>query len=220
MGIIKNRLRFKISVSILLIGSIIVFVGACRRAGTSLVKEDIPLHSDAMVLLMGSFPSRVLQAVDLYNQGQSGRIIIVQEYMGAYTQLIDRGVEILGTTTQARNSLIKLGVPEDSITIVPGDARSTISEVLAIRDYMDDHPEMDTLTIVSSPSHMLRARMIFRSAFNYKGMTVRIGCSPSVYTDFNSEKWWKNKEDIQIVLTEYIKIASFVLWEKRTLKVD
>lgn len=218
MVINKSRLRFNISVVILFIGLTIVFVGGCRRAGTCLVKEDLPRHSDAMVLLMGSFPSRVLQAVDLYNQGHSGRVIIVQEYMGAYAQLIDRGVQILGTTTQARNSLIKLGVPEDSITIVPGDARSTISEAIAIRDYIADHPEMDTLVIVSSPSHMHRARMIFMSAFKYDEIPVQIGCSPSAYTDFNPGKWWKNKEDIQIVLSEYIKIASFVLWEKRTLK--
>lgn len=171
-----------------------------------------------MVLLMGSFPARVLQAVDLYKEGRAGKIIIVKEYMGAYKMLTDKGVEIIGTSTQARNALITLGIPADSITILAGDAQSTITEVKATMNYLTQHPEIESLIIVSSPSHTRRSMMIFNAAVRYAGMPVIVGCSPSTYTGFNPGKWWRNKEDIQIVLSEYLKITSFKLFEKKGLK--
>ncbi|MBE0673548.1 MAG: YdcF family protein, partial [Bacteroidales bacterium] len=148
----------------------------------------------------------------------AGKILIVEDFKDANKMLTDRGVEVIGTTTQARNALITLGIPADSITILPGEARSTMDEVIVTRDYLLHHPEIESLIVVSSPSHMRRARMIFRAALKNAKMPVSVWCSPSAYTSFNAEKWWKNKEDIQIVLSEYLKITSFVLFEKRTLK--
>jgi uncharacterized SAM-binding protein YcdF (DUF218 family) len=212
--------RSKIVFFILLVFISAVYIGGCRRAGTWLVTENVPPQADAMVLLMGSLPDRVLQAADLYNEGRTGKIIIVTEYMGPYGMLSDRGVEILSFSTQARNSLIALKVPADSITMLTGEARSTMTEARVVRDYLLQHPAIESMIIVSSPSHMRRASMIFRSALKYYGMPVSVGCSPSVYSGFNPQKWWKRKEDIQTVMTEYLKITSFVLFEKRGLKGD
>ena len=187
---------------------------------TWLVKEDVPPHADAMVLLMGSFPERVLQAADLYHESKAGRLIIVKESMGGYLRLEERGVSIISTTDQARDAAVRLGIPADSITVLPGDARSTLTEAVVVRDYLSEKPETDTLILVSSPAHMRRASMIFRAAFRDSETPLVIGCSPSAYTSFRAEKWWKNKEDIQVVLSEYLKITSFVLFEKRVLKKD
>ena len=49
--------RSKIIFFIILITLSAVYIGGCRRAGTWLVKEDVPGHADAMVLLMGSISS-------------------------------------------------------------------------------------------------------------------------------------------------------------------
>lgn len=203
---------------VFLFGLTVVYIGGCRRAGNWLVTEEVPDHADAMVLLMGSFPPRVLQAIDLFNSAESGKILIVEDYKGANKMLTDKGVEIIGTTEQAYNALMTLGIPPDSITILPGQARSTLTEAVVTTGYLSQHPEIKSLIIVSSPSHMRRARLIFRKAAKYAGLQITIGCSPSKYTGFNPEKWWKNKEDIQIVLSEYIKLTSFVLFEKQTLK--
>ena len=61
---LKSRIIF----FMLLLSLAILYVGGCRRAGEWLVKENVPVHADAMVLLMGSFPERVLEAVDLYQR--------------------------------------------------------------------------------------------------------------------------------------------------------
>ena len=140
--------------------------------------------------------------------------------MGGYLRLEERGVRIISTTDQARDAAVRLGIPADSITVLPGDARSTLTEAVVVRDYLSDKPETDTLILVSSPAHMRRASMIFKAAFRDSETPLVIGCSPSAYSSFKAEKWWRSKEDIQVVLSEYVKMASFVLFEKRVLKKD
>ena len=195
-----------------------VYVGGCRRAGGWLVKKDMPEHADAMVLLMGNFPERVLQAADLYQAGKAERLIIVEESMGAYRGLEERGVSIISKTAQARDAATSLGMPGDCITVLPGDARSTLTEAVIVREYLARNPDIDTLILVSSPSHMRRASLIFRKTLSDLDRQIYVGCSPSAYSDFNTGKWWRQKEDIQDVVSEYLKIVSFVIIERKNLK--
>jgi uncharacterized SAM-binding protein YcdF (DUF218 family) len=197
-----------------------LYVGGCRRAGIWLVKEDVPAHADAMVLLMGGFPDRVLQAVDLYNEGKADRLLIVEESMGPFNMLETRGADIISNSEQAANSLVILGIPADSITVLPGDARSTLDEAIAVRNFLLGKPKLDTLLLASSAPHMRRASIIFRAALKNTDYPVYIGCSPSIYSNFNAKRWWRDKEGIQTVLTEYAKMASFVLFERRKLGVN
>ena len=214
----RHEVRFtrpKIIFFILPVALCTVYVGGCRRAGTWLVKVDVPPHADAMALLMGSFPERVLEAADLYHEGKAGRMLIVNESMGPYRLLESRGAEIIRTTRQAYDAAVDLGVPPDSITMLPGDARSTIDEALAVREYLRETPGIDTILLVSSPAHMRRSAMIFSVALRSLPEPVYVGCSPSSYSSFNPEKWWRRREDIQVVLSEFVKMGSFVLFERK-----
>ena len=84
-------MRARIIFILIFIIAAVVYVGGCRRTGQWLVKDDLPSHADALVILMGNFPERVLQAADLYNEGRTDRILIVEESMGAYRGLKERG---------------------------------------------------------------------------------------------------------------------------------
>lgn len=196
----------------------VVYVGGCRRTGQWLVKDDLPSHADALVILMGNFPERVMQAADLYNEGRADRILIVEESMGAYRGLKQRGINVISKTTQAVESCVALGVPAAKITVLPGDARSTLTEAVIIRDYLRTAGGIDSLVLVSSPYHLRRATLIFEKVMNKLDPPVWIGCSPSTYADYNAAGWWRQKEDIQDVLSELLKIMSFRLVEQRKLK--
>jgi len=192
-------------------------VTTCYRAGTWLVKDDAPVHADAMVILMGSIADRVLQAADVYQKRLAGKVIIVEESMGAYKELEARGVHIISNTIQVRNAVIALGIPADSIIILPGDARSTQQEALIIRKYLANKPGMDTLLLVSSAPHTRRASIIFEKAFGKTGTPVIFYCSPSKYSNFRGNGWWKHKEEIQAVLSEYVKLLNFLFIDRRRL---
>lgn len=211
---IKNRIVFLI----VLTGLAAIYISGCRRAGHWLAKEDVPNRSDALVILMGNFPERVLEATDLYNDEKAEKILIVFESMGPYKVLESRGAEVIRTTQQAHDAAVAIGVPSGKIIMLPGDARSTLDEALAVRKYVETNPSTDTILLVSSPAHMRRAGMIFNAALKNLPADVYIGCSPSSYSGFNPEKWWRRKEDIQAVVSELVKITSFQLFEKRQLK--
>ena len=105
----KNRkVLIRTGVLLFLFIGIIILL---RHAGTYLVKTDPPHKSDAMVLLMGSIPDRVLQAADFYKEGYAGRLIIVEESMGDYKALEARGVYIISNSKQCSTAAIALGIP-------------------------------------------------------------------------------------------------------------
>ena len=202
--------------TILLISAIGILL-LIRNAGTYLVKSDTLHPADAMVMLMGSIPDRVLQTADLYQQHQATKLIIVQESMGPYRQLEARGASIISSTQQCRNAAVALGIPADSIIILPGDACSTQQEATIIREYLKTQPGIDTITLVTSSDHTRRASMIFEKAFRKQGMSIVVQSSPSKYSSYTGIGWWRKKEGIQTVLMEYIKMFNFLLFEKRKL---
>jgi uncharacterized SAM-binding protein YcdF (DUF218 family) len=192
-------------------------VYGCRHAGVWLARDDHPVKADALVMLMGSIPDRVLKAADLYKKKAVHRVILVEESMGAYQTLAARGVKIISNTTQASNALINLGIPSDSITILPGDATSTQMEAAIIKNYLANKANIDTLILVSSAQHMRRAGMIFTTAFKKRPNPIKILCSSNEYSGFDPENWWKNKENAEIVVLEYMKLLNYAFFEKRKL---
>ena len=210
----KSRIYIPVIITIVLL----LLVGSCRKAGTWLVKDDEQKQADAVVMLMGSISDRVLQIADLYGQNVTGKVLIVEESMGAYRALEERGAHIVSNTEQARNALVVLGIPGDSIVILEGDATSTQMEAEIVRDYLSTNHGIKTLLLVSSAPHTRRASLIFKTALKSLESPVTVCCSPSTYTNFGAEKWWRSKEDIQDVLMEYLKMGNFFLFERRRLR--
>jgi uncharacterized SAM-binding protein YcdF (DUF218 family) len=202
---------------IVLLVIFLLLVGGCRRAGSWLVKTDHPEHADAMIMLMGRIPDRVLQIADLYDEQVSGKVWIVEEGMGSNRVLEERGVQLISNTSQVRSALISLGIPADSLLILPCGANSTRMEAATVRDHLITRSDVDTLLLVSSSVHMRRAFKVFRAALKPLENPPVVYCSPSPYTVFQAEKWWRRKEDIQRVLMEYVKLVNFALFEKKAL---
>jgi len=121
---------------------------------------------------------------------------------------IDRALRALGG----------LGIPADSIQILPGNASSTQMEAESVRNNLQSTTGVDTLVLVSSSTHTRRAFNIFKAAFKGMEEPPVLLSSPSAYTEFHAEKWWKDREDIQEVVLEYLKMVNFFLFEKRKLR--
>lgn len=115
--------------------------------------------------------------------------------------------------------LVELLIPSDCITILPGKATSTQMEASIIRSQLKDTPgidsSIDSLIIVSSSYYTRRASLIFTAILNNPDQTIKIQCSPSKYSQFDSKNLWKRKEGVQTVLSEYLKLTNFLLIERR-----
>jgi len=210
----RTRIYIGIVFLILLVGGVV----SCRNMGNWLAKEELPAHADAMVMLMGASTERSLQAADLYHEKLAGKIWIVEAGMDEDRALELRGIVKLRTSSQARYALMGLGVPSDSILVIPGAANSTRMEAEIVREFLQNQTGVDTLLLISSPFHTRRASLIFKSAMHHMDNPPALYCSPSPYSRFQPETWWKSKRDAYWVALETMKLANFYLFERAALR--
>ncbi len=78
---VKRRRHWKVAAIAMAV--LLVFVFLFReplmvRAGQALVADDPPREADAIVVLMGSIPDRVVHGVDLYRQGYADSLVMIR----------------------------------------------------------------------------------------------------------------------------------------------
>ena len=98
--------------------------------GNYLVAEDEPQQSDIIVLLMGSGPDRMLGAVDLYHAEYADEVLMVRNMVRGFDLVVSQGVKIPHDTDIAKEVAVQLRVPEEKITVLPGDALITQDEAI------------------------------------------------------------------------------------------
>jgi uncharacterized SAM-binding protein YcdF (DUF218 family) len=162
-----------------------------------------------MIMLMGGVSERVPHTADLYQEKVAGKVWIVGAEMSN---------DIINFNLLANDALIDLGIPADSIVTLPGGANSTRMEAEIIRDYLATQTGIDTLLLVTSPSHTRRAFLIFKSAFYNSDEPVVLYCSASSYSNFHADKWWRYGDDIGDVVIGYMKMVNYFLFERRALR--
>ena len=186
--------------------------------GQWLVVMDELQESDMIVVLMGSVYDRILEAADLYDEGYSDRIVLINSYITAKDIIINRGIKVYGNTLLSKMTAIDLGIPEEDILILEGNSRSTQDEALTIREYIRNNREIESIILVTSKYHSGRAKKIFKKALSVLDREIDLYSSPSKYDPSNVNQWWRNREDFQWVVLEYLKLTNFYFWEQFLLK--
>ena len=102
---------------------------ALPLAGRLLVVADpLPASADAIVVLAGSIPTRVLEAGDLYRSGLAPRVVVTRErLLRGDAALRARGVRLPESDELTLAALEQLGVPPHAIIRLRRRTRSTIS---------------------------------------------------------------------------------------------
>ena len=211
----------KIMTILLVLFAFFIFVSTLimPNLGRWLVDEDKLQAIDMIVVLTGSVPDRILQAVDIYNERYSDKIVLVNSYRGNYNIFVERGVEIPpGDAQLSKIAAINLGVPEENILILEGSARSTQEEALVIREYIRNNREIESIILVTSKFHSGRAKKIFKKALSSLDREIDICVRSSKYDMSNVDEWWRNREDFEGVVFEYLKLANFYFREQFLMK--
>ncbi|HHX71729.1 MAG TPA: YdcF family protein [Clostridiales bacterium] len=195
---------------ILMILSVLIF----PRLGHWLIVEDNLVESDIIVVLMGSVPDRLLEAVVLYQEGFAEQITMVDSHMVGYDVLLSKGVQIPKDAELSKTAANSLGVPNDDIIILHGNAKSTQDEAIIVRGYLRDNKDINSMILVTSKYHSARAKNIFTKALDGLERDVLVTSSPSRYDSFDAEHWWKNREDAKHVAIEYLKLFNFYVREQ------
>lgn len=211
--------KIKNSLLILLVFIIFLSIFILQNLGQWLVIKDEPNKSDIIIVLTGSVHDRILQAVDLYHENYSNKIVLVNTYNMNYITNVEKGLEIPpGYAQLSKRFAINSGVPEKNIQILDGNARSTQDEALILREYIRHNKTIESIILVTSKYHSRRATTIFKRVLNYLDYKITVYSSPSEYDSFNDTQWWLSRKNIASVFTEYLKLAKFYFWDQFLLE--
>ena len=191
-------------------------LAAVPLAGRILVISDpLPAHADAIVVLAGSVPDRVLEAADLYRAGIAPRIVVTRERVRrGDAALRTRGIRFPEDDELMMQALERLGVPDAAVVRLRRRANSTETEVRTIARWAC-RDRLRSLVVVTSRVHTRRARLILRRTLP---PSIALAVVPSRYDRFSARRWWHVRRDAKFVLSEWQKLTNYWLNEHWTIK--
>jgi len=211
-----NKRRLTI---LFLVGSLFLCLISVRNTllislGQFLITQSPLEKADAIIVLGGSVPDRILEAVDIYKEGYAPLIIMTRERKPeGYDELHKLGIKVPEGHDLIKIIALKLGVPESAIVTIDKRVDSTFSELRTIYNFLRKK-SFKSVILVTSKYHTTRATIVFNRVT--KGR-IKVITRPSKYDSFNPENWWKTRKDFRLTFFEYQKLAHYYIFDSPIL---
>jgi uncharacterized SAM-binding protein YcdF (DUF218 family) len=178
-----------------------------------LARADSPAPADAIFVLAGQ-KSRKLYAIQLMQQSLAPRVLfsVGRFEIRRFPELgLPQTIDLLQLAQTIpppqRHFFVLFENQQFTVQRIPVRLLGTLSEIVALADWLNAHPQVSSLLIVSSAPHLRRLRMCCRRL-----LRRNVKCS-FVATPEESE----NGSNRKAVLLECFKIACYLvllpLWE-------
>jgi uncharacterized SAM-binding protein YcdF (DUF218 family) len=199
----KRRRRWVL----LLIALLVFAIGAIafRDAGYWLVREDPLQKGDVIVVLSGGLPYRANGAANILKSGYAPEVWVSRPE-GPQQDLAALGVHFVGEEEYNREILIRQGVPDSAIEILPDIIVNTQQEVTEISREMR-RTGKHTAIIVTSPEHTRRVKTLWAKLV---GDDPRLIVRSAPGDPFDPNRWWGNTRDALAVVREFLGLLN--LW--------
>jgi len=208
---VKRRWALVAGLAALLVAALATTTPLLRAAGRFLIEEQAPAPADAIVVLTGSFPDRILEAVALYHEGWAPRIILCREPENAgFRRLRALAVRVPRLFELNRSVAEQLRVPAAAVTVLDRPAGSTYSEAEVVLDFARAEG-IRSILLVTSKYHSRRAARIYRHLADGQ---VRVLARPARDDDFDPAAWWRDRASTRRVVIEYQKLLTFLLLDR------
>jgi len=161
-----------------------------RAAGESLIVDESPQPSDAIVLLGDdNYPAdRASRAAQLYKERWAPRVIASGRYLRPYASVADL----------ERRDLIERGVAADAVVHFANFGANTREEAYAVRGLLRQKGWRRVLAVTSN-YHTRRARYIYRRVLEPE-MEVRVVAARD--SEFDPSAWWESRTGLKIFFRE------------------
>ena len=190
----RRRLCIAVIAAVVLL-VFILFLGV----GHWLVVEDQLQKVDAIVVLSGRMPLRVLEAAKLYNAGYAKEVWLTHESETAQA-MQGLGVRYVGEEIYNRQILIHEGVPTDAIRDLGPSIENTADEIRAVAQEMKKE-NRSAVIIVTSKVHTRRVRTLWQRLAGKNLHAVIRGASDD---PFEAGHWWTTSRDALDVVREVL----------------
>ena len=179
---------------------------AFYNAAIFLKSSDQPIKADAIVVLAGRI-ERSMHAGDLYRAGYAPVVVLSEAVPERDSRLLEAlGIHRPGGLEINRRILQAKGVPAAGVELLGRPAISTADEAVAIAARFGRPGRR--LIVVTSPSHVLRARLMIARALAGKGVELAVCSTP--YENF-PDHWWRSQDAARDVVLEWAKLAFYVV---------
>jgi uncharacterized SAM-binding protein YcdF (DUF218 family) len=182
---------------------LIAFMLCLFYLGRWLIVEDPLDHAQAIAVLSGRLPLRVLEAAKLYRAGYAPEVWLSHSTEPGKS-LREMGVRYLGEEDYNREILIHQGVPPAAIHVLEPPILNTADEIVAIKFALSAAP-LRTVIVVTSKPHTRRVHTLWRLLTHGEG---RIIVRAPALDPFDAQHWWRNTTDALDVVREVLGLAN------------
>lgn len=178
-----------------------------------LVVEKPLENADAIFVLSGSesYVERAGEAAKLFKEKAAPKIFLTNDGLkGGWNQKEQRNPYF---AELARWELLRQGIPEDAIEILPTVVEGTIGEARLLARVAAER-KLNSLLLVTSAYHTRRALKTFERVFAKEALRVEIGVEsapPGIETPKSSE-WWFSSTGWNTIASEYVKTFYYRLF--------
>ncbi|MGH7308120.1 MAG: YdcF family protein [Candidatus Rokuibacteriota bacterium] len=176
-----------------------------RRAGSYLLVVDRLEPSDAIFVLAGTGPTRLVEAATLYHRGLAPLVVVSlpPDTSRAARELAGEP----GPQERALRALTHAGVPGQAVARLNRVVENTDEELAVDFDYARAQGYRRVI-LVTSPQHTRRVRMIWDAYYQARLSAL---VHPTSFEDFDAARWWSSSRSLEKVFYEFAAIAHFWL---------
>jgi uncharacterized SAM-binding protein YcdF (DUF218 family) len=203
-----NLFRRRRAILVLGLGGLLVcllLALGIRGAGSYLVVADRLERSDAIFVLAGTGPTRLVEAASLYRRGLAPVVVLS---LPPDTVRVAR--ELAGEPApqeRALRALVHAGVPRPAIARLDRVVENTDEELGVDFDYARAQG-FRRVILVTSPQHTRRVRMIWDARFQ---TALPALVHPTPFDEFDAARWWRSSRSLEKVFHELGGIVHFWL---------
>lgn len=177
--------------------------------GNYLVLDHPLKKADLIVCTPGPPLEQILTAAGLYQKGLAPRLFIPREPPPAgLDTLMEQGGRYPESSHLFMETLKGLNVPESACIVGDRSIDSIWEEAEELRKWVL-RKELKSLIIVTPPYRARRTYRVFTSILD--GKEVEIMVSPSRYSGFQADNWWKRDRYKGDVIIEYQKLFYYTI---------
>ncbi len=199
----RRRFSFRVTGLIVVAMLCAACIVAFRGVGRWLVREDPLGPADVIVVLSGSMPWRAEEAARIFRLGDAHEVWVSRP-AAPTDELAEMGIRYLGEDYFNREVLIRSGVPEAEIRVLPDAIVDTQQEVEEIASEMRQEGKASAI-IVSSPQHTRRVRTLWRKL---AGDNLHAIVRSAPEDPFDADHWWRNTSDAFSVVREILGLVN------------
>lgn len=168
--------------------------------GNNLVVQDNLSPTDVIHVIAGE-DYRALYAIHLYKQGYAKSLFFTGGWCNIHQYYNGQ---------HGKELALALGVPEDAISFDDSPVTSTYAEAELLAAFIGSNPEsIQSVTVVSDPYHMRRARWTYRRVLG-NGIDILMAPVPFEETPYK-QVWWLDRISQNYVREEYTKLLYYIV---------